>query len=101
MPALVPRPLSLQQSSSMINGSLTIGGCAEGAVANLVKVLGKADAKLIDCSEAGIIIFLTWFFLSWKQELSEVAIVMERKLKVGRPACCRQWQYLHGLGFVG
>ena len=75
-----------------------MAGCAEGAVANLVKVLGKADAKLIDCSEAGIIIFLTWFFLSWKQELSEVAIVMERKLKVGRPVCSRQWHHLHGLG---
>ena len=54
-------------------------------MANLVKVLGKADAQLIDCSQAGIIVFLTWFFLSWKQELSDVAIVMEQKLKV-RPS---------------
>ena len=55
---------------------------------NLTKVLGKADAKLIDCSEVGICIFLTWFFLSWKQELTDVAIVMEHKLKVGSAGAC-------------
>ena len=44
--------------------------------------LGQVDGKLMDFSEAGIVVFLTWFALSWKQELSEVAIVMERKLRV-------------------
>ena len=47
-----------------------------------MKFLGQVDGKLMDFSEAGIVVFLTWFALSWKQELSEVAIVMERKLRV-------------------
>ena len=67
---------------SMIPRCNSTPWCAESAVGNTVKMLGRADGALMDCSDAGICIFLTWFFLSWKQELSDVAIIMERKLRV-------------------